>query len=182
MDENPMAGKSLLKGLGVTIDHLLERHKRRPRASWRASSLGRWMSQEGGGRWSLLSTQHWSDQQCVQFWIPPCKKDMLISEWVHDNEKGLEHLSSEKWLKKFEHVVSWKTWGHHINVYEYLRGKNIRHWNRLPREASFLSLEILKSPTRPTCSRSLSFAQESCDRRSPVKPSNPNLPVILWTC
>lgn len=112
-------------------------------------------------------------ERYAHIWASPGK--------VYDNEKGLEHLSSEKWLKKLEHF-SQKTWEYHINVYEYLSRKNVRHWNRLTREASSLSLEILKSTTRPTCSRSLSFAQESCDRRSLVKPSNPNLPVILWTC
>lgn len=109
----------------------------------------------------------------VHTWASPWK--------VHADEKGLEHVSSDQWLKRLE-PFSWKTvGGRHISVYEYLSRKAVRHWKGLPIEARSLRLEILKNATRTTCSRSLGFAQESCDRRSRVKPSNPNLPMILWT-
>lgn len=53
----------------------------------------------------------------------------------------------------------WKCWnllvgeggGNHINVYKYLRRQDVRRWNRLPREASSQSSEMLKSPTRAAC-------------------------------
>lgn len=180
---NPMAGKQLLKGLGVTMDHLLEIHKRRPPASW--AFLGGWVSQEDEGRWSFLSTQHWSDQQCVLFWVPLCKKDMFIPDRVQGRSMTMKRVWSirhlRKWLRRLE-PFGWKTWGDHISMYKYLSRKDIRHWKGVPREASTLSLEILKNPTRATCYRSLCLAQESCDRRSSVKPSNPSLLVIPWTC
>lgn len=65
-----------------------------------------------------------------------------------------------------------------------LAGRMLDTESRLPREASSLTLEILKNTKEqpsPTSSRSVGFAQENCDR-SPVKPSKPSLPVILWTC
>ncbi|KAK4828552.1 LOW QUALITY PROTEIN: hypothetical protein QYF61_027521 [Mycteria americana] len=116
------------------------------------------------------------------------RKSSVTSRWREGRSmkiiKGLEHLSSEEWLKRLElfSLEKSRRGGNLIYVYKCLGGSMSNTRTGFPERLVFSVLGDTKKPTRETCSSSLCFEQESCTKLSPKKPSNLNPSVIVWSC